>query len=107
MSLDVYLTKVQPTEVYSANITHNLGEMAKAAGIYQHLWHPEDIGMTKAVHLVAPLRSALDWLKGSPAYFEKYNPKNGLGTYQDFVQFVEKYMMACASHPDAEVKASR
>ena len=35
MSLDVTLTAVRPTEVYSANITHNLW-MAEEAGIYQH-----------------------------------------------------------------------
>ena len=31
MSLDVYLTAMRKTEVYSANITHNLGKMALEA----------------------------------------------------------------------------
>lgn len=44
MSLDVYLTAVRPTEVFSANITHNLGEMADKAGIYKACWRPEEIG---------------------------------------------------------------
>jgi len=48
MSLDVYLMKTMPTSVYDANITHNLGAMAEAAGIYKHLWRPEEIGITKA-----------------------------------------------------------
>ena len=26
--------------LYDANITHNLGEMAKKAGIYEALWRP-------------------------------------------------------------------
>jgi hypothetical protein len=34
MSLDVYLIAARPTNVYSANITHNLNKMAEAAGIY-------------------------------------------------------------------------
>lgn len=32
-------------EGYSANITHNLGAMAEAAGIYLALWRPEEIGI--------------------------------------------------------------
>ena len=30
-------------EVYSANITHNLGGMAREGGIYQACWRPEEI----------------------------------------------------------------
>lgn len=30
-------------EVYSANITHNLGKMAGEAGIYYALWHPGEL----------------------------------------------------------------
>lgn len=37
MSLDVSLMEVKPTEVFWSNITHNLGKMAKAAGIYEAL----------------------------------------------------------------------
>lgn len=59
MSLDVHLTKVMPTEVFGSNITHNLGEMAEEAGIYKHLWRPEEIGITKADQLIAPLREGL------------------------------------------------
>lgn len=45
MSLDVYLSKEVTEErtVFSANITHNLGEMADKAGIYKALWRPEDL----------------------------------------------------------------
>jgi hypothetical protein len=42
MSLDVYLTAVRKTTIYSSNITHNLGAMAQAAGIYQACWRHED-----------------------------------------------------------------
>ena len=38
----------EPEGAYSANITHNLGKMAEEAGIYKHLWRPEEIGITKA-----------------------------------------------------------
>ena len=52
MSLDVTLTAVRPTEVYSANITHNLGLMAEEAGIYQPLWRPEELGIKTAAGLI-------------------------------------------------------
>jgi hypothetical protein len=38
----------ETNEVYSANITHNLNTMADEAGIYEHLWRPDEIQITKA-----------------------------------------------------------
>lgn len=32
---------------YHANITHNLGKMAEAAGIYHALWRPDEIGIKR------------------------------------------------------------
>ena len=55
MSLDIYLTRIilVPEVVIPAyykeesiddfNITHNLGSMAAAAGIYKALWRPEEL----------------------------------------------------------------
>lgn len=45
MSLDFYLqyeVDGNEVEVFSANITHNLGPMADEANIYHALWRPED-----------------------------------------------------------------
>jgi len=36
-------------EVFTANITHNLGEMARQAGLYGVLWEPETCGIQTAV----------------------------------------------------------
>lgn len=113
MSLDVYLTKAnffgldEPTEVYSANITHNLRKMAHEAYIYKHLWRPEEIGITKAGQLIKPLEEALAFLKREPEHFTKFNAPNGWGKYENFVPFVEKYLEACRENPDAEVNVSR
>ena len=107
MSLDVHLTKVMPTTVFSSNITHNLGQMAKAADIYDHLWRPEEIGITKAEQLIEPLTVALAVLKYNPTCFEKLNAPNGWGMYENFVPFVENYLKACQANPDAEVSVSR
>ena len=118
MSLDVYLTDKQvkcshcgrgdeETERYSANITHNLGAMAREAGIYQHCWRPDEIGITTAGQLIEPLRAGLALMKSDPPRFEKHNAANGWGLYKHFVPWVEKYLAACEENPTAEVRVSR
>jgi len=77
MSLDVTLIDVIPTEVYEANITHNLAIMAKAAGIYYCLWRPNEIGIKKAGELVAPLELGVKTMKTDVGKFEALNPSNG------------------------------
>lgn len=107
MSLDVYLTAVRETSIFDANITHNLGAMAQEAGIYKHLWRPEEIGITKAGQLIEPLRAGLELLRADPPRFEKHNSPNGWGLYKHFVPFVERYLKACEENPDATVSVSR
>ena len=107
MSLDVSLTEVRPTSVYSANITHNLAAMAKAAGIYMHLWRPEEIGIVKAAELIEPLRDGLARLEADPEQFEAFNAPNGWGLYEHFVPFVRDYLRACEENPEATVSADR
>ena len=94
-------------ELYSANITHNLTGMASEAGIYQHLWRPEELGITKAKELIQPLRDGVALMQSDPPRFEKHNSPNGWGLYKNFVPFVQKYLLACEEYPDAEVRVSR
>jgi len=107
MSLDVYLTAVRPTEVYSRNITHNLNKMAMEAGIYEALWRPEEIGIVRADQLIEPLTVGLEKLKADPEHYQKFNAPSGWGMYEHFVPFVEDYLQACKENPDAEVNVSR
>lgn len=93
--------------VYDSNITHNLTAMASAAGIYKHLWRPEEIGITTAVQLIEPLREGLAKLKADPQKYETFNAPNGWGMYEHFVPFVEQYLAACEEYPDASVSVSR
>lgn len=94
-------------DVYSANITHNLNQMADAAGIYQALWRPEEIGITHARQLIEPLRSGLETLRSDPARFSALNPSNGWGSYDRLVRFIMDYLEACCNYPTAEVSVSR
>lgn len=125
MSLDVYLLdgeeRIEPCEhcggtgnvnhgrdcVYEANITHNLTTMAEAAGVYQALWRPEEIGVTKAGQLVTLLRDGLNRLIVDQERFEELNPKNGWGTYEGLVAFVSRYLEACEANPEAAISVSR
>lgn len=125
MSLDVYLygpprtetcrcprcdnehESVETEDLFSANITHNLGKMAAEAGIYKHLWYPDEIGVTRAAQLIEPLRDGLALLKSDPDRFRAFNATNGWGLYENFVPFVEGYLSACEAHPTATVGVSR
>ena len=109
MSLDFYLT-VPPTEpvtIYDRNITHNLGRMAEAAGIYRCLWRPDENGITKARQMIDPLQAGLALLLANPERFRQYNSSNGWGLYEHFVPFVTEVLAACEKNPDADVRVSR
>lgn len=95
------------TTVYDANITHNLSQMADAAGIYKALWRPEELGITTAHQLTEQLRTGLAALLAEPEKFEALNPPNGWGDYDGLVEFVSGYLAACAEYPDAAVSVSR
>lgn len=92
---------------FHANITHNLGEMAEAAGLYRALWRPEENGLTKARDLRVALRRGLHTLLTEPDRLKKLNPKNGWGDYDGLVRFVREYLDACIEYPDADVEVSR
>lgn len=123
MSLDIYLEsgikikKVCPhcdseyeTEedyLYHTNITHNLGAMANEAGIYKHLWRPEEINITTAKGLIIPLQEAIKDMKKRPEHYKKFNPSNRWGSYESFVPWLEKLLNACAEYPEAKLRISR
>lgn len=95
------------TEVFSSNITHNLGRMAKECEIYEHLWRPEEIGITRARELIGALGQGLTKLLADPKHYSSFNSPNGWGVYEHFVSFVKNYLEACIENPDAEVRVSR
>lgn len=140
MSLDVHLNRKrlvaydggkthteEKEEVYWANITHNLGQMADKAGIYEALWRPhrlkEGYNIPENDHEaewkferestilakdIAPIvEKGLADMKARPEYYEQFNASNGWGLYKHFVPWVEKYLEACKEYPDAVVEVSR
>ena len=138
MSLDVGLYRIkyvsyemvnfheEKEEIYGANITHNLCEMAEQAGIYKALWRPyqlhkdyvhtEDykieMEFENSVTIIASdiidvIEQGLDLLKNRPDYFSKFNSPNGWGTYVHFVPFVENYLNALKQYPNLIVIVDR
>lgn len=90
----------------SLNITHNLNNMAKAAGLYEVLWRPEEIGITTASQMITPLEKGLEKLVANPDKYKTLNPPNGYGSYDDFVSFCRSLLDNCRKYPDAVIEAS-
>jgi hypothetical protein len=113
MSLDVDLMVVQPTSVYSDNITHNLGKMASEVKLsngltlYDVLWRPDEHGLVLAKDISELLDEGWNILLSEPDYFKTFNPDNGWGSYEGLIDFVYKYRNACWDNPDAELSISR
>ena len=114
-------------EVYSANITHNLGKMAAEAGIYEALWRPyqlkpgydipeddydaeykyEEANPVKAHEIIAIIEKGLEDMKKRPKRYEKFNSPNGWGMYHNFVPWIERYLKALKEYPESFVECDR
>jgi hypothetical protein len=113
MSLDVDLMVIQPTSIFSMNITHNLGKMAGAVKLengktlYEVLWRPEEHNYFTASDIASLLHEGMVKLISSPEEYKRYNPENGWGEYDGLVNFVREYYNACLVNPEAELRVSR
>lgn len=108
MSLDVWL-EVDGEEVYSSNITHNLGKMASEVSefFYKALWRPEELKAEYARDIILELRKGVSKLVCAPTHYKQFNAPNGWGLYEHFVPFVINYIEACEKYPNAKVKVWR
>lgn len=106
MSLDFRLMQMQRVDVCNMNITHNLGRMASAAGIYDALWHPERIKAKYAKDIIPLLEAGLKKMRAKPKVYAKHDAPNGWGTYMQFVPWVEKVLEVCKKYPEAEIEVS-
>jgi hypothetical protein len=113
MSLDVDLMVIQPVSVFSHNITHNLGLMAREVKLsngktlYDVLWRPDENDYYIAEDISELLEEGWNILLSDPDRFKKFNPENGWGEYEGLVNFVYEYRNACWLRPSAELRVSR
>ena len=114
-------------DVYSSNITHNLGEMAGKAGLYEALWRPhrlkegydipesdyqteykfEAANPVQAHEIIEIIEKGLEDMKARPKHYETFNSSNGWGMYHNFVPWIEKYLKALKEYPEAFVECDR
>jgi len=114
-------------DVYNSNITHNLGEMAGKAGIYEALWRPhrlkegydipegdhdaeykfEETNLVRAYEIIPIIEKGLEDMKARPKYYETFNSPNGWGMYKHFVPFIEEYLEALKKYPELFVDCDR
>lgn len=107
MSLDFSLKRMELVEIYSDNITHNLTTMAREVDLYECLWRPEELGITKAHEMIPRLKVGLARLIDEKERLQQFNPANGWGNYVGLVTFVRDLLRSCEQYPDAEVSACR
>jgi len=107
MILDVYLTDAEGQEVFSANITHNMGAMAREAGIYMHLWRPDELGITRAGDLIEPVAAGLALMASEPKRFKAFDPANKWGSWKVFVPWIAEYLEALRAWPESTVRVCR
>lgn len=100
-------TRKKSKQYFSSNITHNLGKMAEAAGIYKCCWRPEEIGIIHASQLIELLTNGIELLEAEPNKFKRFDSPNGWGLYEHFVPWVREYLEACKKYPDSFVNADR
>jgi hypothetical protein len=99
-------------ELYTDNITHNLGRMAREVelvdtNLYMVLWRPDELGLTVAAQLTGYLQDGYHKLTADPERYSEYNPENGWGNYDGLVRFTGEYLLACLRHPSAKIEVSR
>ena len=106
MSLDIYLMTDRDC-VWSANITHNVNDMAAVVGAYHYLWRPEVVKVVKASENIEHLRRSLGMMYLNYEKLEEMNPENGWGSIDSLINATKSYLDACIEYPDAIIEVSR
>ncbi len=96
----------EEAQLSSHNITHNLNNMAKAVGLYEVLWKPEEIGINTAFQMIIPLEKGIEELVANPDKYKAFNPPNGYGNYEDFVSFCRSILHNCREYPNAVIEVN-
>lgn len=113
MSLDIFL-KEKPLDyngdsktLYHDNITHNLNRMATEAGIYEVLWRPDEHNYIQAKDIKEKLIEGFHKLLNGSEHYKKFNPDNGWGTYEGFLEFCFEYIKAINKYPESYIYVDR
>lgn len=96
-------------DIDSFNVTHNLGAMARACGLYEPLWRPDEYFPEPNIarDLIEPVKYGLSVLLSDPTHYRTFNPENGWGSYERLVEFATSVLQALERYPKACVYACR
>ncbi len=119
MSLSVYINysnipeSDNDEEYWSANITHNLGIMARqipvgSTSLYMAVWRPEEIFRYPTTNVMLTfLVKGINYMVCHRKELLPYEPDNGWGTYDGFMKFLLDYKQACEDNPDCLIEVYR
>ena len=107
MSLDIDLVDKNGEVVWSGNVTHNLGRMARQVPwLYQAVWMPDEHDM-EADNVLEAVSNGLAHLLENPYTYKKFEPETGWGTYEGFCKFLLDYAIALGNNKDCEIIVCR
>lgn len=109
MSIDISLIEKRwvDVELFDGQITGNLWNMAEEAGIAHHIWRPWTVGLSKAHHLINPLRDAIARIEADPARFDRFAAAEPYSKRANLLRFLKQYLRACMKHPEADIQVGR
>ena len=101
MSIDFSLEQLEPVEVFSSNMTHNVCAMWIEAGCFDALYNSEG---KHAKDVVNELTSGYKKMSLAPNIYKKLNPSNGWGDYDTALVWLKELIDACDAYPEAIVR---
>ena len=104
MSLSFYLEHIQPVSVFSGNITHNLSEMWRRAGVHHALYDSQGL---LARDILPDLRRGLHRMEDNPEVYRVFDSPNGWGVYENALPWLREVVAACEENPDATIRVSK
>lgn len=124
MSLTVAIIDKDET-IWDGNITHNMGVMAShipvnyrneddtvafMGSLYDIVWRADNIGdpfFLNTAPMVDVLSDGICYMIQHRLELLQYNPDNGWGSYDDFLNWLISYKNQCEDNPNCKIEISR
>lgn len=124
-NIAIYNEDTEVTEEYwSANITHNMCNMANHIpvsytinneeyenNLYMLVWRPEEVGIGNVCNntdvVAQALQSGISYMILHREELLQYNPSNNWGSYDSFLPWLIEYWNKCLENPDCLIECSR
>ena len=105
---------------WRANVTHNMGDMAKhipvcvkyrkkifGGKLYDYVWRPDENGNPSTSPMRKILVNVIAYMLNNRNVLLAYNPSNGWGSYDSFLQWLISYKEACEDNPGRKISVDR